>query len=135
MPIPSASFTFVLLAERLAICRLPKDAEPPRWPRGPFVCLTRTPDELSVVCDERGVPQDAQHVGGRRALGIRGVVDFSTIGVLSGLTGPLAEHGVSVFVISTYDTDWILVQDRDLSTALSVLRGLGHTVEEARPTS
>ena len=93
------AFTFRLLPESLAICRLPADAPLPAWPRGPFVCVTRTPDELSIVCDEHGVPADVQSVRGRRALGIAGTVDFSTIGVIAGLTRPLADAGVSVFVV------------------------------------
>jgi uncharacterized protein len=125
----AASFTFRLLPESLAICRLPADAPLPTWPRGPFVCVTRTPDELSIVCDERCVPPDVQSVRGRRALGITGTVDFSTIGVIAGLTRPLADAGVSVFVVSTYDTDWILVQEKDLATATRVLTASGHGLE------
>jgi hypothetical protein len=123
-------FTFRLLSEALAICRLPADAPIPPWPRGPFVCTARTPDELSIVCDERCVPPGVPCVRGRRALGIAGAVDFSTIGVIAGLTRPLAEAGVSVFVVSTYDTDWVLVQEKDLATATRVLRAGGHVVDD-----
>jgi hypothetical protein len=121
-------FTFRLLPERLAICRLPKEAAMPAWPRGSFVCVARTPDELSVVCDERHVPPGVESAGGRRALGIAGTVDFATIGVIAGLTRPLADAGVSVFVVSTYDTDWILVREEDLATTIAVLRAAGHAV-------
>src|SRR5687767_2783816 len=122
------AFTFGLLRERLAICRLPPEAEIPAWPSGPFVCVTRTPEELSIVCDERRVPEGVQSAGGRRALGIAGSVPFSTIGVIAGLTKPLADAGVSVFVVSTYDTDWILVRDEELEKTLTVLAGEGHRV-------
>jgi hypothetical protein len=125
---PPDVFVFSLLSEQLAICRLAPDAPVPPWPSGPFVSITRTPDELSIVCDERAVPASVRCVRGRRALGIRGVVDFSTIGVIAGLTRPLAAAGISVFVVSTYDTDWILVQDPDLAKTLAVLRAEGHAV-------
>jgi hypothetical protein len=122
------SFTFRLLDERLAICRLPADAPLPSWPRGTFVCVTRTPDELSVVCDETSVPPGVTCVRGRRALGIAGVVEFATIGVIAGLTAPLADADVSVFVVSTHDTDWILVREDDLAAATAVLQAAGHAV-------
>jgi hypothetical protein len=121
-------YEFRLLPERLAICRLPADAPVPPWPRGRFVCIARTPDELSIVCDERCVPEGITGVRGRRALGIAGNVPFSTIGVIAGLTRPLADAGVSVFVVSTHDTDWILVQEQDLDAAEAALRRLGHSV-------
>jgi hypothetical protein len=125
-----AAFTFRLLPERLAICRLAPDAPLPAWPRGAFVSIARTPDELSIVCDERCVPAGVRNAPGRRALGIAGTVDFATIGVIAGLTRPLADAGVSVFVVSTYDTDWVLVQEADLETAIRVLRSCGHAVVE-----
>jgi hypothetical protein len=123
-----ASFTFRLLPDRLAICRMPRESPVPPWAQGAFVCVTRTPDELSIVCEETSVPNDVQRVGGRRGLGITGTVDFATIGVIAGLTRPLAEASISVFIVSTYDTDWVLVRDEDLATALDVLRRGGHTI-------
>jgi hypothetical protein len=92
------------------------------------VSITRTGRELSIVCAERAVPAGVRCVTGRRALGIGGTVDFATIGVIAGLTVPLARAGVSVFVVSTHDTDWILVRDEDLATAVATLTAAGHTV-------
>jgi hypothetical protein len=77
------------------------------------------------------VPAGILAAGGRRALGISGTVDFATIGVIAGLTRPLADARVSVFVVSTYDTDWVLVQEADLATAIRVLRAGGHDVVES----
>jgi hypothetical protein len=125
------SFTFRLLPERLAICRLAPGAPPPDWPRGAFVAVVRTADELSIVCDEACVPTGVVSAGGRRARGLSGTVDFSTIGVIAGITRPLADARVSVFVVSTYDTDWVLVQEADLATAIRVLRAGGHVVVES----
>jgi hypothetical protein len=129
--IPRHVLTFRLLSEPFAICRLDADAQAPDWPRGAFVSVTRTPQELSIVCEERSVPAHVSSVGGRRALGIQGTIDFSTIGVIAGLTVPLAEAGVSVFVVSTFDTDWVLLQEPELAKSIAVLRAAGHVVEGA----
>jgi uncharacterized protein len=124
-------FTFRLLPETLAVCRLAPTAPPPAWIHGAsFVALTRTPDELSIVCEARRVPADVRSVGGRRALGIVGTVDFSTTGVIAGLTAPLAAAGISVFVISTFDTDYVLVEERNLDRTVAVWRALGHEVAD-----
>lgn len=123
------SFEFRLLPNPLAICRLPPSAAIPPWcDGGPFLSITRTPTELSIVCAETQVPSGIKHETDRRALGITGVVDFATIGVIAGLTAPLAAAAISVFVVSTYDTDYILVRAVDLDRAIAVLVGAGHRV-------
>ena len=134
------SLHFQVHPERLAIARLSPDAPLPPWARGGFVTVSRTPTELSIVCPERWVPAPAGgsdaplHVErGRVALGIEGVVPMTTIGLLAALCGSLAAAGVSVFVISTYDTDWILVQAERLAPARGALEGLGHRVSGALP--
>src|SRR5262245_59775371 len=100
-------FSFRLLREPLAICRLAADAPIPKWCEGgAFLSIARTNDELSIVCEARLVPRDVKKVEGRRAFGIEGVVDFSTTGVIAGLTAPLAAAAISVFVVSTFDTDY-----------------------------
>lgn len=125
----SRRFRFRVAPESLSICRLPPGAAIPPWADGPgFVTISRTAAELSIVCDTRRVPPGTPGVTGRRALGIEGVVDFATTGVIAGLAGPLAEAGISIFVVSTYDTDWILVQENDLAAAIRVLRAEGHEV-------
>lgn len=91
-----------------------------------FFSLTRTPDELSIVCPELFVPADAVCERGWRALGLEGPLGFSLVGVLATITAPLAEAGVSVFAISTYDTDYVLVREDALESAISTLRWAGH---------
>ncbi len=91
-----------------------------------FFSLTRTGEELSVVCAENLVPVDVQAERGWRALRVAGVIDFSVGGVLATLAVPLAEAGISVFAISTYNTDYLLVKEHDLGRAIEVLRDADH---------
>ena len=114
---------------RLAIARLAPDAPLPAWAAGPApVSITRTDSELSVVCAEDRVPAGVRHVGGYRALAVRGPLDFALTGIVSGLTSALAGAGVGVFVISTFDTDLVLVPQERLDDAVAALRGAGHEV-------
>ncbi len=112
---------------RLAVCRFPADAPLPAWvfhESPTFWSLTRTPDELSLVCPEDDLPPSVQeHVErGWRAFGLVGPVPFTTTGVIHALTEPLAKAGVPVFVLSTFDTDWLLVRETVFDRALEVLR-------------
>jgi hypothetical protein len=121
-----------VLPGRFAICRLPGDAPLPTWvfhAGATHYSVTRTPDELSVVCDEDDVPPSVDRAErGWRALELRGPIPFETTGVIAGLTAPLAVAGVPVFVLCTYDTDYLLVRERDLERALSALEAVA-TVE------
>lgn len=127
--IQATSLNISVLDGRLAICRLEADAQPPTWATGsPFLSLTRTPDELSVVCAEGSVPIGVRGEGGWRAIGLEGPLDFSLVGVLSAMLVPLAEAGVVVFAISTHDTDYVLVKEEKLDLAVAALRGRGYTV-------
>ena len=126
-------FTFVVHDERLAIARLAPDAPLPHWARGDFLCFTRTPAELSVVCAQARVPVGVLHERDRIALGIEGTIAMSTIGVLAGLCGALAAAHVPVFVISTYDTDWLLVSADRFDAARDALESAGHVVRGTLP--
>ena len=120
-----------VLSERLSVCRLPVDAPWPVPPHGTaFFSVTRTEDEISVVCPEDSAPQ-GDHVRVEpdwRALEVAGPLDFSMVGVMAELTAPLADVDVSVFVVSTYDTDYVLVHAAALEKAVEALRGAGHQV-------
>lgn len=121
-----------VLAGELAVCRLPADAAVPRIPdTATLFAMTRTPHELSVVCPVADAPDGAVVERGWRALGVLGPLDFALTGVLAGIAGPLADAGVSVFAVSTYDTDYVLVRADALASAVEVLRGAGHDVDEA----
>ena len=119
--------------ERLAIARLGRDEQAPEWATGSFVTLSRTKDELSVVCAQSCVPRDVRHERDRVALGIVGVIPMTTVGLLASLCTALAAAHVPVFVISTYDTDWILVTAEKFEAARQALESLGHTVSGALP--
>lgn len=115
-----------ILPDRLAICRLGPDEAVPEWAlASTFHSITRTDEELSVVCAERLVPPRHRCEKGWRCLKVRGPLDFSQTGILASLTAPLAEVGISVFALSTYDTDYLLVKERDLSQALAALAAHG----------
>lgn len=90
--------------------------------------MTRTIDELSVVCTETSVPPDVLSERGWRALKVQGPLDFSLTGVLAALTAPLAAAAIPIFALSTYQTDYVLVHGRDLTRASEALTEAGHTV-------
>jgi hypothetical protein len=113
-----------VLPETLAVCRLRASDRIPSWAlelHEGFVSITRTPDELSVVCPQEAVPPDTVVEEDWRALVIPGPIPFEATGVLAALTVPLAEAGIPVFAISTYDTDYVLVRAKHLERALHVL--------------
>ncbi len=124
-----ASLSLSVLGHRLAVCRLDPGAEVPAWATaGELFSVTHTPDELSVVCPEEYVPPGTTCEKDWRALGVKGALDFSLVGVLASLAAPLAESGVSVFAVSTYRTDYLLVKEEALELAVAALRGRGHEV-------
>lgn len=117
-----------------AVCRLPADSTVPVWAdRGELASVTRTPDELSIVCSDETLPPDVKAERGWRALSIQGPLDFSLVGVLADLTVPLADAGISIFVLSTYDTDHLLVRATDLERTIEVLQAIGHKVKQPLP--
>ena len=127
-----AGLTLELLMERLAVIRLPPDADVPQLPLGgSLLSLTVTPDEISIVCPENAAPEGGERALGWRALRVAGELDFALIGIMATLTGALAEAGVSVFALSTYTTDYLLVREATLDQAITALRSAGHTVTSA----
>jgi len=112
-----------------AICRFAAGDTLPAWVmQGEFFSVTRTPAELSAVCAFAAVPSGVKAEGPWSALAVRGPLDFSLKGVLAGLATPLAAAEISIFVISTYDTDYLLVRSHDLDRAVRALRDAGHTI-------
>jgi hypothetical protein len=118
-----------LLPERYAISRFAADAPLPDWAtHGPFFSITRTGDELSVVTEISRVPPGVHSQPGWRVFKVHGPFVLSEVGVLASLASPLAEAKVSLFAISTFDTDYLLVNASQLSTAVAALVGAGHKV-------
>ena len=113
----------------LAVCRLDPTAAVPSWATtGAFHAVVRTPGELSIVCDAAAVPSGVRAEKGWRCFSLRGPIPFDETGVLSALAVPLAEAGVGIFVVSTFDTDYLMVAGRNLDAARRALAAAGHTV-------
>jgi hypothetical protein len=124
------SLPLEVVAGHFAIGRLSPGDPLPDWAvAGPFCSFTRTPDELSVVCPEDGVPDGVRAERGWRCLRVAGMLDFGQVGVLAALLTPLARAGVPVFVVSTFDTDYLLIPGGRFDAALEALRQAGHRVD------
>ena len=121
-----------VLPDRLAVCRLPAASALPDWAvSGGLSSATWTADETSIVCAEAGVPLGVTADLGWRALAVAGPLDFGLTGILLSIAQPLAEAGVSVFALSTYDTDYVLVKGDTLAIAIAALAASGHRIIEA----
>ena len=118
------------LAGELAVVRLPPDAAVPWWAnhpenRGTFCSITRTPYELSIVTDFAAASAAERREGPWTAFMVHGPLDFALTGILSKISGALANAGVSIFAISTFDTDYVLVPSADAEKARSALTASG----------
>jgi uncharacterized protein len=120
-----------LLEGQFAVCRLPACAPWPVPRPGPLLSITRTAEETSVVCLRENAPRGARVEDGWRALKLEGPIPFEEIGVLSALAGSLAGAGLSVFALSTFDTDYILVKETSLAAALEALGKAGFAADGA----
>jgi hypothetical protein len=119
----------IALEGRFAVCKLPAEAIIPSWAfAGSFYSVTKTADELSIVCDQGAVPENVTCERGWRCLRVAGAMPFSMVGVLASLTAPVAEAGIGVFALSTFDTDYLLVKEDNFAAALDALRRGGHEV-------
>jgi uncharacterized protein len=117
---PRALLTLAVLPDRYAICRLDSKMDIPEWAnKGHFVAIARTPEELSIVCLEANVPSGVQY---------ECPLDLSLPGIMASLAEPLADAGVPIFPIATHHTDYILVKEPHLDTAIRALTGYGHAV-------
>lgn len=118
-----------ILPDRMAVCRFEPTAALPDWfDEIGFYSITRTQEELTLVCRQALVAPDTVCESGWRCIRLQGVLDFTEIGIIFTLTQSLAKGGVSVFVISTYDTDYFLVKEKDLTEAIDLLTAAGHQV-------
>lgn len=117
------------LPDSYAIVRLHPGAELPDWvDQGPFRSVTRTDNEVSVVCRDRDVPAGESAEPGWRVLEVLGPLDFSLSGVVASLVDPLVKVQIPIFVISTFETDYVLVRTADLDDAVEALELAGHEV-------
>ena len=114
--------TMKLLKEKYGVCSLDKNELIPKWAQSSdFFSITKTCDELSIVCSQDDIPNDIKCEKDWRILKIEGQLDFSLIGILSSISTILAQKGISIFAISTYDTDYILVKNKDIDNAIQAL--------------
>ena len=122
--------TITVHPEPYAICRLEPGAEIPAWTGGErFLTISKTKSELSIVCLEKGVPGEIRAERKRRLMQVEGTLPFSLTGVLAAIAVPLAEAQVSIFAVSTYDTDYVLVEEGELEKAIRVLETAGHAIQ------
>ena len=121
--------TLQLVAGDFAVCRLPPNEPVPAWAGSAvFSSITRTADELSIICPAAQVPAAVRAERGWRLLKFTGPFDFGTVGVLASVTEPLARAGISLFAVGTFDTDYVLVKTGRLDDALHTLKAAGHHV-------
>jgi uncharacterized protein len=135
MPATNRRLVLSLLPKSFAICKLAADAALPEWAtHGQFFSTTRTSDELSIVADMDLVPTHLRSETSWRVMKAHGPFDLSEVGVLASLVAPLAQADISVFTISTFDTDYLLTKADQLHTTVAALRRAGHTVHEIETT-
>lgn len=120
----------LVLPELLTICKLNSRHKIPDWAiTGSFYAVTKTADELSIVCQQVQVPPTVKQESGWRCLKVAGPLDFALIGILANLAQILAEAGISIFAISTFDTDYLLIKADKLAAGVQALRQAGHIVQ------
>lgn len=122
--------TLSILPNQFAVCRLSPDADVPAWSQNTeFYSITRSRDELSVVCLNKDVPRDIQAERDWLGLKVEGPLDSSLTGILASLANPLAKAKISIFAISTYGTDYVFVRKDSLSQAVAILKNEGHSID------
>jgi uncharacterized protein len=109
-----------------AVCRLPPDAPIPPFKATEFTSITRTAEELSIVCSTDQAPPNAKCESPWTCFKLEGPFAFSLTGVLASFLNPLAERAIPIFAVSTFDTDYILVKQEHAATALETLQAAGH---------
>lgn len=117
------------LAGAYSVCRLEPIAEIPRWANGEgFVSISRSDDELSIVCRSLRVPGEVKQDGGWTCYRFVGPFAFDETGIVSAVIGPLADAGIGIFVVSTFDGDHMLIKQAEVTRAEPVLAASGHTL-------
>jgi len=124
-----AKLTFMILQETFVICRLDRDAPIPDWAvQGNLYSVTRTKDELSIVCPLINVPKGIVCDQGWSCLKVKGPLDLSLTGIISSIASTLERENISLFSLSTYDTDYVMVKEKDLEKAIFALTEAGHRI-------
>lgn len=125
------ALALIVMPQEFSVVRLPADAAVPGWAQdGALYSITRSDEELSLLCESRLVSPDLPCETGWRALKVRGPLDFGETGILAGIAEVLARDRISIFALSTYDTDYILTKNDQLRQAVFTLSDAGYSVEE-----
>ncbi len=121
---------FLILKDKYAIYRFEPDSDIPLWVKDSgFYSVTKTNDELSIVCKQfDSISKRAKVNKDWKVLKVQGTLDFSLVGIIADISGILEKINVSVFTISTYDTDYILVKNQDLDKSIFSLKANGHEI-------
>jgi len=118
----SPKLTLSILPEKLGICHLDKKSSIPEWAKEiSFSSISRTPDELSIVCPQEKIPGGVLSEKDWRAFKVKGPLGFVLTGIVASLTKPLAEAEISIFYISTYETDYLMVKEENLERTKKIL--------------
>lgn len=120
------TLTLSIIDGSYAVCKLEGNAPTPDWiNKNSFHSITRTEDELSVVCLDHDLPDEVQTEPGWKIIKVLGPLDFSLVGILHSILTPLKDAGVSVFAISTFETDYILLKEKNLPESMRALKNAG----------
>ena len=123
--------TLSLFEGCLAVCRLPANSPVPTWAfgKGPLNSITRSEKELSVICSETAVPSGIRCERGWRVMKVENTLNFALTGILVSLADPLADAGVSIFTVSTFDSQYLMVKEASIEVALKILVNAGHEIQ------
>ncbi len=123
--------TLQLFEGCLAVCRLPANSTMPPWAfaKGPLNSVTRSEKELSIICSEAAVPAGVRAERGWRVMKVENTLNFALTGILVSLADPLAEAGVSIFTVSTFDSQYLMVKEASIEVALKILVNAGHEIQ------
>jgi hypothetical protein len=119
-----------LLKDKYGICSLPATTPIPDWAlKESLISITRTKEELTIVCRQDLIPSQIQCDPNWRCFRIDGAFDLNQTGVISSISSPLANAGISIYVISTYNTDYFLVKEENVNQTISVLSSSAHSIK------
>lgn len=117
-----SSLTLKILEQKLAVCQLDQKDALPQWALNSAFCsVTRSEEELSIICYEEDVPSSVKAEKDWSCFMVQGPLDFSQTGIVASLANPLALSGIPIFALSTYNTDYLLVKSQNMAKAKEIL--------------
>lgn len=119
----------VVMQGDYAVCQLPVGSDIPQWVDGEFVSITQTGKELSIICRDNKIPLGVKAERSWALLKIDAVLDFSMVGIIAGISEVLSAAKISIFVMSTYDTDYIMIKRTSLPYAINSLESAGYRIK------